>query len=90
LLAHASVWTEAVDRYIDRFWMHGVDSYAILPFQVALPPVELVSDIGVRRVAYRNRYRHRLMRIRQLCARHLYNLRYRFTAGRSEYVQQSS
>lgn len=34
LLAKADRWIEPVDDYLDRFWTHGVQSMAILPFRV--------------------------------------------------------
>lgn len=34
LLAKADRWIEPVDDYLDRFWSHGVQSMAILPFRV--------------------------------------------------------
>lgn len=34
LLAGAAVWIDAVDLYLDGFWLHGVASYAIHPFRV--------------------------------------------------------
>ena len=35
LLAHAPCWREPVDRYIDRFWSHGVQSLALRPYPFA-------------------------------------------------------
>jgi glycosyl transferase family 25 len=34
LLAKADAWIEPVDDYLDRFWTHGVQSMAILPFRI--------------------------------------------------------
>lgn len=34
LLAKADRWIEPVDDYIDHFWIHGMRSVAILPFQI--------------------------------------------------------
>ncbi|HWK64580.1 MAG TPA: glycosyltransferase family 25 protein [Rhizobiaceae bacterium] len=34
LLAGADRWIEPVDDYLDRFWSHGVQSMAILPYRV--------------------------------------------------------
>ena len=55
LLQHANTWVEPVDRYIDRFWRHGVHSYALHPFPVGLPPEDLTSEIGGSRAATRNK-----------------------------------
>jgi len=55
LLRHADRWTEPVDRYIDRFWLHGVHSYAIHPFPVGLPAQELASVIESGRAATQNK-----------------------------------
>ena len=45
LLAKAGAWIEPVDDYLDRFWTHGVQSVAILPFHIR-HDVEERSDIG--------------------------------------------
>lgn len=34
LLKHADVWIDAVDKYIDAFWIHGLASFAIKPFHL--------------------------------------------------------
>ena len=34
LMDHARVWIDAVDLYLDSFWLHGLVSYAITPFHV--------------------------------------------------------
>lgn len=34
LLRGAQVWIDAVDLYIDGFWLHGLASYAITPYHV--------------------------------------------------------
>lgn len=43
LLAHAAHWIDAVDYYLDQYWVHGVESIALLPTCVresgALPSV---------------------------------------------------
>lgn len=31
LLQHADVWVEPVDRYLERFWLHGLHSYVMYP-----------------------------------------------------------
>ncbi len=36
LLAHASEWFVAVDDFMDRYWMHGVDCYSLMPFVVTV------------------------------------------------------
>ncbi|MGO4841479.1 glycosyltransferase family 25 protein, partial [Rhizobiaceae sp. 2RAB30] len=34
LISKADIWIEPVDDYLDRFWAHGVQSMAILPFRI--------------------------------------------------------
>lgn len=34
LLDRADVWIDAVDKYVDAFWIHGVASFAIRPFHI--------------------------------------------------------
>lgn len=45
LVAKADIWIEPVDDYLDRFWAHGVQSMAILPFRIH-HDVDEKSDIG--------------------------------------------
>ncbi len=45
LIKHSQKWIEPVDRYIDKFWLHGLQSYAVHPFPVQLPQVEMESTI---------------------------------------------
>jgi glycosyl transferase family 25 len=35
LVERAPLWTEAPDDYVDRFWFHGVQPFALLPFEVS-------------------------------------------------------
>ena len=37
LIKHSSSWFLAVDDYIDRYWIHGVDCYSLMPFPVTIP-----------------------------------------------------
>jgi glycosyl transferase, family 25 len=76
LLQHAPRWLEPVDRFMDRFWVHGLGHYALHPSPVALTAVD--SDIGSRRRG-RTRYHllRRLLRAGDHLARLAYNLRHR-------------
>lgn len=83
LLRHASTWVEPVDRYIDRFWLHGVQSYALHPFPVGLPPEELASDIGAARAATLSRSAQRRHRWAGRLGRLQANLAYRLWGDRA-------
>lgn len=82
LLRHADTWLEPVDRYIDRFWLHGIQSYALHPFAVRLPPEELASDIEAARAATRNRVAQRRHRWAGRLGRFRANLAYRLLGER--------
>lgn len=82
LLRGASSWREPVDRYIDRFWEHGIASLALLPFQLsgagrdAFPSaVESWARPG------RASASSRLIRLGDHIRRHAYNLRLRLGAS---------
>jgi glycosyl transferase family 25 len=50
LLASSQRWIEPVDQHIDRFWKHGVESKALLPFEAwEVEPTSLPQGIGDRR-----------------------------------------
>lgn len=54
LLHHAGTWIDAVDLYLDAFWIHGMPSYAVEPFHVQhLDEAAAPSTIGRIRWAYR-------------------------------------
>jgi len=44
LLANAQTWYQAVDDYMDRYWVHGVDCYSLMPFSILVADNE--SDIA--------------------------------------------
>lgn len=86
LIARADAWIEPVDDYLDRFWTHGVQSVAILPFRIH-HDVEEQSLIGDSRA---NRQRsligsvgRTVSRLYASLARRLSNIRHLgFTASR--------
>ena len=43
LIEHAENWYQAVDDYMDRYWIHGVDCLSLMPFSVKVSNLE--SDI---------------------------------------------
>lgn len=80
LLRGADRWIDAVDLYIDAFWLHGLTSYAIVPFHVLHDmdngPASLIGD---GRWAAARPLGHKLRReathlVYRLC-RGLFNLR---------------
>lgn len=83
LLRHADRWVEPVDRYIDRFWLHGLQSYAIHPFPVSLPEQELASVIDTGRAATLNKAAQRWHRWTNRIGRLKANLAYRWRGDRS-------
>src|SRR5690606_28094169 len=74
LIRHCPRWLEPADRFLDRFWLHGLGHYAVHPSPVSLRPV--ASDIGTRR---RRKTIHslprRLLRVRDHVERIAYNRR---------------
>lgn len=83
LLRHAERWVEPVDRYIDRFWLHGVQSYAIHPFPVSLPAEELASVIESGRAETRNKSAQRWHKWNNRIGRFRANLVYRLHGDRA-------
>lgn len=82
LLAGAQVWIDAVDLYLDAFWLHGVPSYALLPSPVThLPEAEAASSIGrvrwARKRSRREKLRRELTHAVWNLRRYWFNLRYR-------------
>jgi glycosyl transferase family 25 len=77
LLAFSQWWIEPVDLYIDRFWHHGVQSKAILPFEAwevdrqALP--QGISDRTHKRSGFA-KLRREWNRLADTAARSAYNL----------------
>ena len=80
LVTHAALWTEPVDNYLDRFWFHGVESRAIVPFEAHhRDESEKSSDIGCRkrRRTRFNKVRREAGRILDDLLRISYNIRHR-------------
>jgi glycosyl transferase, family 25 len=46
-IGKADEWCEAVDTYMDRFWYHGVECYAVMPYIVEAGGI-FNSEIGKR------------------------------------------
>jgi glycosyl transferase family 25 len=80
LLSGAQRWVEPVDHFIDRFWRHGVESNAIIPFEAReMDRTPMPSTIG-RRVVGRTgvaKFRREANRLRDQAARLWYNLAHR-------------
>jgi glycosyl transferase family 25 len=75
LLRHATVWIDAVDKYIDAFWVHGLSSYAIHPFHVMHDfdnqPLSVIDETRMRkRHLLRRKFSTSMDRVR----RELFNL----------------
>ena len=82
LVRGASVWVDAVDLYLDAFWLHGLASHAIEPYRVHhLDESMAPSTIGSARHAYRRTPREKLRRelthMLWSLKRYWFNLRYR-------------
>jgi glycosyl transferase family 25 len=80
LLKKAEMWIDAVDLYVDAFWIHGVSSYAVLPSQVGhLKAAVAASSIGdvrwERRRSGFERLRRGLTRMVWSWRRQWFNLR---------------
>jgi len=79
LIAHAERWCEPVDHYLDRFWLHGLASNAILPYQVEeMDRTKIEGAIGERRQRRRGlaKFRREWTRQTDVVARWIYNLRH--------------
>lgn len=79
LLARATRWSEPVDHYLDRFWLHGVTSNAIVPYELK----EMSRDILVGAIGARShrrtgmaKFRRELTRQTDALARLIYNIRH--------------
>ena len=48
LIAKAGQWVEPVDEYLDRFWLHGLDIFGLVPF-IVQPHEDSQSEIGTAR-----------------------------------------
>lgn len=76
LLEGAESWGEPVDRYIDRFWQHGVDSLGLLPFTVAHDDQDLTIGERWLRPSGRHKGRREISRITDRMGRFIYNARH--------------
>jgi glycosyl transferase, family 25 len=83
LLASAEWFREPVDRYIDRFWTHGLQSLALRPFPLRLMPLsELPSYVrSWERTRTRYTIPRKIARVGDHIGRHLYNLRENFMSA---------
>lgn len=93
LLQHAQVWIDAVDVYVDAFWLHGVASYAVLPFRVHhAQPDEVASLIGDTRWSRSRtmpeRLRRNLTHMAWSWRRQFFNFRYWLRAQRQDEAVQ--
>ena len=52
-LQHSEKWYMAVDIYMDRFWIHGVEPYGVTPALLTIDP-SFNSDIGYTKNAKRS------------------------------------
>jgi glycosyl transferase, family 25 len=75
LLLHCPRWLEPVDRFLDRFWVHGLGHHGLHPAPVT-HAADAGSDIGCRR---REKtpwtVLRRILRVGDHAARIVYNLR---------------
>ncbi len=81
LLDHSAVWTMPVDYFLDAFWLHGIPSYALLPYRVTHVEAAIeATDIGARE-PYGPRglsdYRRHWAKQRDWLLRKAYNIRHR-------------
>ncbi len=74
LLRFADVWSEPVDFFMDRYWVHGVPPLAITPFAVDHLPVP--SDIGDRPEGHFT-LRRRMLKTTDSARRRIANARFR-------------
>ena len=80
LLAGADQWIQPVDHYVDSFWIHGVESKALLPFEAYEPEEKRrQSSIGDRTHERRGiaKLRRELNRNKDAACRLAYNLIHR-------------
>jgi len=79
-LAHADSWIDAVDKYVDAFWIHGVISYGLLPYHIEHGTAETPASLIGQTRSSQNRPWHRKLRrritlLRDRLARVAFNLR---------------
>lgn len=81
-LKHADKWIDAVDKYVDAFWTHGLISYAIVPFHIEHEteetPVSLIAETrSSRNRPWYRKLRRRITLFIDRLARVTFNLRQR-------------
>jgi glycosyl transferase family 25 len=76
LLAGAESWREPVDRYMDRFWRHGLPSLAIMPYLLAhVGYGQLPSDVqSWARTRTPYTFWRKLVRMGEHGGRHAFNI----------------
>jgi hypothetical protein len=84
LLKHATRWREGVDFYIDRFGLHGVGSYAVLPYCVE--HVHGPSEIGAREAGLQQSVRWRALKLGDSAMRRFANARSRVAEMGGRYL----
>lgn len=83
LLQRASIWTEAVDLYLDAYWTHGLPSWALIPFHVhdqekgSLP--SLIDHVEMPRRAFRRKLQREWTQVRYTFERAWFNLKFIFS-----------
>jgi len=77
-LQHSKKWYMAVDIYMDRFWVHGVEPFGIDPFCVAEEP-NFESEIGYVKDSKRtfiSRCRRECFNLSESIKRAVYNIKF--------------
>lgn len=71
LISNAARWTEPVDMYLDKFWIHGLRPYCINPELIThLEEVKsLISENGARKSQYLSKPKGILKLLRELIIR---------------------
>lgn len=78
-LQHSKKWYMAVDIYMDRFWINGVEPFGITPILVKIDP-SFESDIGYEKNAKRpfsTRCRRELFNLSETFRRTIHNLKFK-------------
>jgi len=74
LLKAAEWWVEPVDLFIDRFWLHGVESVGLLPFEVSHDDRNSTIGGRSRQRSGLNKLRREFWRANDIAARVLHNV----------------
>lgn len=79
-LKASSRWYMAVDIYMDRFWVNGVEPFGVRPGLVSIDPL-FDSDIGYAaespKRAFKSRFQRELFNLAENIRRFYHNIRYR-------------